>query len=105
LYGSVAIGNTSKVDIGVGVSSDKIEQTCQTLAGLSAAFKRLPACPFGIALNKRLPTRKISRIIPNMLKKALRKDPATTLPKFLKINLENGLEHCDSLRLLKLKYH
>lgn len=93
LHGSVAVGNTTEVDVSICISSYKIEQIGKTAAGVSAACKGLSACPFGITLNSRLITRKISKIIPKILKKALRKDPATTLPKFLKINRMNGLEH------------
>jgi len=79
------------MNISVGVSSCNIYKGSTKEATISTIFLRSSKSTLCIALSKIKFTLTISKKIPKRLRKALRKDPATTLPKFLQNNLITGL--------------
>ena len=83
LPSSVTVRDPTEVDVGIGVSPRQVNQAATAAADAPAAAPGLSAFPLGVTLSWPRITRKRSNMMQRMLRKALRKEPATTLPKFL----------------------
>lgn len=92
LPSSVAVGDSAEVNVGVGVGPGEVEDAGAAAADFVAALSGSSALALGVALGRERLTLKRSKMMQRMLRKALRKEPPTTLPKFLQRNQLTGLE-------------
>ena len=93
LSSSVAIGDTSEMNVGICVCSCEINEGSAAATEVSAVSLGFAEAAPGITLNRTIFTLTMSKKIPKRFKNALRKEPPTTLPQFLQSNLFTGREH------------
>ena len=80
---SITVGDSAKMNVGVGIGPREIEDADTAATHLVAAFTGPTTLSPGITLCLARLTLKKSKIMQRMLRNAFRKDPPTTLPKFL----------------------
>lgn len=90
----IAIWNASQINIGIGISANKLEDVVAAAARL-VDVGAIATGPSFITLSYIAGTRNMSEMESNRMKKALIKDPPATLPQFLHTNLEKELQQWD----------
>jgi urea transporter len=90
---SIAVRDTREVNVGISISSGQINYCGTTETNIPTIFLRSSKVAFVITLSNTRFTLTMSKKMPKILRKALRKEPAITLPKFLQSNLLIDLEH------------